>query len=52
MFLITFYNKGKKICSCIKEGTTLEDAMLKAEFNLICKYSNIEYDNLIAEKIN
>lgn len=49
MYLVVFYNKGKKICSCWKDGKNKEDAMLKAEFSLMCKYSNVEYDEVKTE---
>lgn len=50
-FLITFYNKGFKVCTCIKNGKDELDAMSKAGFALACKYPNVEYDNIKSEEI-
>lgn len=52
MYLITFYNDYKKICTCIKEALNEDEAMLKGEFALICKYPNIKFNRTEATKIN
>ena len=44
-YYIIFEKSGKKICGCWKREKSEESALLAAEFALICRYSNIEYDN-------
>ena len=43
-YLITFYHNYNRVCSCIKEGKSQNDAELNAEYSLICKYPNVIYD--------
>lgn len=50
-YLVTFYNKGHKICSCVKTAESAENAEMNASFALMCKYSNIKFDNVKTEKL-
>lgn len=45
-FLIMFYYKGKKVCSCWKEGKDKEDAVMNAEWALVCKYPDVLFDEV------
>ena len=51
-YLVTFYYKGHRVCNCIKTAENAENAELDASFALICRYSNIKFDNVITELIN
>ena len=48
-FFVVFYYKGKKICSCWKEGKDKEDAVMNAEWALACKYPDVLFDEVRAE---
>lgn len=45
-YYVLFKKDGIPVCSCWTEGTDEEDAKMKAEFALICRYSNVEYDEV------
>lgn len=49
-YKIIFLYKGKKICACYMDGENTDEAMMRAEFSLICKYSNVAYDDVIVEE--
>jgi len=46
-YIILFTLKGKKICTCHKKAEDEDQALLDAEFSLICKYPNVKYDNAV-----
>ena len=50
-YLVTFYNNGYKICSCVKTAENAENAEINASFALICKYSNVKFDNVKIEEL-
>lgn len=45
-YTVKFYKDGILICTCMKLAVSAEEAMIDAEFALICKYPNVEYDSL------
>lgn len=49
IYLITFYFKRKKLCTRLEKGENEEEALMNAEFNLICK--GVEYDDFKVELI-
>ena len=46
-YYITFYNGKKPICGTWKRAVTKEEALLYAEFSIICHYPNVKYTNCI-----
>ena len=49
IFLITFYIKGKKLCTRLEKVENEEEALMNSEFSLIC--NGIEYDDFKVELI-
>lgn len=49
MFLITFYFKGRKLCTTLQEAEDADTARMNAEFALVCK--GVEYDDFAVEEI-
>lgn len=49
MFFITFYLKGRKLCTTIQEAEDADTARMNAEFTLVCK--GVEYDDFSVEEI-
>ena len=46
MYLVSFYNNGVKICTCWENGKDADEAMEKASFALMCKYSNVDFNEV------
>ena len=44
-YYVIFTLNKKDICGCWKRANSEEDAMMMAEFSLMCHYSNVEYDD-------
>ena len=44
-YYVLFKNNNKPICGCWKRATSKENAIIQAEFSLMCKYSNVTYDS-------
>ena len=51
-YYVMFYHKNKKICGCWKRANSGEEATMMAEFALMGRYPNVEYDRteIINEK--
>ena len=49
IYLITFYNKGEKLCTRLEKAENEDTALMNAEFGLIC--NGIEYDDFKVELI-
>lgn len=50
-YLVTFFNNGHKICSCVKTAESAENAEMDASFALMCKYRNVEFNNVKTEEL-
>lgn len=46
-FTVKFYKENTLICTCTKKADSLDEAMINAEWALICKYPNVEYDTIV-----
>lgn len=44
---ILFEKNDNPICGCWKSGASKYECVINAEFALMCRYPNIEYDNVI-----
>lgn len=47
-YYITFKKDCKPVCGCFKKAKNPDEAMLAAEFALICKHPAVVYDDLEA----
>lgn len=45
-YYIGFYKNNKMICGKYQKADNKENAMLLAEFSLLCNYKNVEYNNV------
>ena len=45
-YYIGFYKNNKMICGKYQKADNRENAMLLAEFSLLCNYQNVEYDDV------
>ena len=51
LYLVTFYNEGKKVCNTLQRAKDEIEAMEKSGFRLMCKYSNVAFDEQKTELI-
>ena len=47
-YTVKFYKGGILVCICTKLAVSAEEAMINAEYALLCKYPNVEYDHVEA----
>lgn len=45
-YYIGFYKHNKIVCGKYQTADNRENAMLLAEFSLLCNYQNVEYDSV------
>lgn len=45
-YYIGFYKNNKMVCGKYQKAYNRENAMLLAEFSLLCNYQNVEYDGV------
>ncbi len=50
-YLVTFFKRKSKVCSGRIKSTSLDDAILDADFKMLLLYPNVEYDDISAEEI-
>lgn len=50
-YLVTFFKRKTKVCSGRIKSTSLDDAVLDAEFKMLLLHPNVEYDDATAEEI-
>jgi len=48
---VTFFKKKGKVLGCKVKSTSIEDAILDAEFQMLLHRPSIEYDDIFAEEI-
>ena len=48
-YYIIFYNGENKICGTYVRANDKEEALMSAEFSLMCRYPNVAYTDCKAE---
>jgi len=48
-YFLVFSKDGKDVCCKWQRAASKDEAMLDAEFGLICRFPNVEYDDVRVE---